>query len=433
MLAHSPPFPLIIDYDDRIHDLSVEDEEGMMLALGHRDRVQSISLCLHVPSLQKAITAMDNEFPALEYLGIGPPAKHDSHLTLPLTFEAPHLRWLELIHFSSSIGSPLLSTAIGLVKLTLGWIHPSTYPLPNNFLQLLSLLPQLEELIITFRSPVPIRDIEWQLLNTPVTIHVTLSNLRLFAFVGVSAFLEAVLPHMASPLLETFRVRFPDQPHFSVPYLRHFIMHTEKLKFSRAQLIFHHEAVVLLAYSAFQVTLNNLDITVFCRHLDWQVSSMAQISNVLGPLFSEVVDLTLDYREHTLSSEWHNQADRTRWRELLGSFRNVKTLRVHNGLVSEVSRSLILDVEPPLEVLPELKELVCPVSSANDETFAPFIHEREVAGQPVNLIGEVVPVGPFRYYFYSSAGKIDIDPDSVTSLQPRGPRRVRWGRWLGLL
>ena len=76
-----------------------------------------------------------------------------------------------------------------------------------------------------------------------------------------------------------------------------------------------------------------LDIRVRCDHLDWQVSSMAQIFNVLDPLFSAVVDLTLDYRSHILSSEWHIQSDRTQWRELLGSFRNVETLRVQDGLM----------------------------------------------------------------------------------------------------
>jgi hypothetical protein len=68
----------------------------------------------------------------------------------------------------------------------------------------------------------------------------------------------------------------------------------------------------------------NFYLDIACEHLDWQVSSMAQIFKVLCPLFSDVIDLALDYREHTLSSEWHNQADPIIWRELLGSFTGVK-------------------------------------------------------------------------------------------------------------
>jgi hypothetical protein len=302
MLTHSPPFPLIIDYDVRIHDISEEDEAGMMLALGHRYRAQCIYLSLHVPSLQNVITTMDNEFPALEYLHIGPPTKHHSHLALPPTLETPALRYLFLDHFASLICSPLLSTAISLVELVLDWIHPSTYPHPNSFLRQLALLPQLERLVIRFRSPITNRDFERQLLHTPVTIHVTHPNLRLFSFVGVSAFLEAILPHMATPLLCTFIVQLFNKPHLSVPHLSHFMMSTEKPKFSRAFLTFHHEAALLIAYTHIG-TVNYFNLTVSCRHLDWQVSSMAQVFNGLHPLFSEVVELSLDYREHTLSSE----------------------------------------------------------------------------------------------------------------------------------
>jgi hypothetical protein len=135
MLAHSLPFPLIINYDERDHSLSAEEEEGMMLALEHHDRVECIYLWLPVPSLQKTIPAIEGVFPALEYLHIGPPAKHNTRLTLPPTFEAPSLRYLELTHFVSPIGSSLLSTATGLVILALEWIHPSTYPHPTSFLQ----------------------------------------------------------------------------------------------------------------------------------------------------------------------------------------------------------------------------------------------------------------------------------------------------------
>jgi hypothetical protein len=321
--------------------------------------------------------------------------------------QTPALRYLQLTHFASPIGSPLLSTAIGLVTLSLNWILP--YPHPNFFLQQLALLPQLERLIVRFRSPVPNCDIERQLLYSPVTIYITLPNLRLFSFVGVSAFLETFLPHMAAPLLDTFGVQFFNELRFSIPHLSHFITSTEKLRFSHASFIFHHKAVLLIA-STHVGAVRCFNITVSCRHLDWQVSFMAQIFNVFRPLFSEVVELILDYREHTLSSEWHSQTDSTQWRELLGSFGNVKTLRVHNGLIGEVSRSLIMNGEP-LELLPELIELVCPMGSVDNKTFAPFIQEREVAGQPVTLIGETFPVGRTHYVFCSSIGDTYIDPD----------------------
>ena len=46
MLANSPPLPLIIDHilKGQDHDIAAEDEEGMLLALQHRHRVQRIPL-----------------------------------------------------------------------------------------------------------------------------------------------------------------------------------------------------------------------------------------------------------------------------------------------------------------------------------------------------------------------------------------------------
>jgi hypothetical protein len=415
MLAHSPPFPLIIVYTYRNHDLTAEDEEGIMLALQHRDRACRISLRMPAPSLQKVITAIYDEFPILEFLSIAAPANHNAHLILPSTFEAPQLRFLFLKQFASPIGSPLLTTAAGLSILSLCWIHPSTYPHPNQLLQTLSLLPHLGVLQISFHSPVSKRDIERQLLQSPIMTHVTLPNLYNFDFGGVSIYLEALLLHMATPILKTLEVQFFNQLTFSVPRLLQFLSTADNFRFSSVRLLFYHEAVAVFVHPNVSVGTNidSFYVYIYCEHLDWQVSSVAQIFNVLSPLFSDVVDITLDYREHTLSSEWHSQVDRTQWRELLRSFRNVKTLRVHNGLVRDLSCCLQLDGEPPLELLPERTELVCPVGSVNDKIFSAFIDEREIAGQPVKLIGETFPVDRFQYTFASSTGISYIDPDPL--------------------
>jgi len=411
MLAHSPLFPLIIDYDYQNHDLTVGDEDGIMLALQHRDRLRSICLSMPISSLQKLIAAMGDEFPMLQYLRIEPLTRRNTQLILPTTFEAPHLRHLILNHFASPIGSILLTTAVGLVTLTLWWIHPSTYPPINHLLQTLSLLHRLETLEIGFRSPISMRVIQRQLLHMPIVTHVTLPDLHWFAFRGISAYLEALLPQMITPVLKTLNVYFFNQLRFSVPCFLQFMMTTENLTFNSVRFLFHREAVAVFAYPSLEDRLVNFNVEVACQHLDWQLSSVSQLFNTLSPLFSAVVDLTLDYREHTLSSEWHNQADRTQWRELLGSFRNVKTLRVHRGLVEDLSHSLRLDGEPPLEVLPKLQELVCPPECIYDQSFNPFILEREIAGRPLYLIGKDFPTGRGTYTFHSAIGLSYIGPD----------------------
>jgi hypothetical protein len=413
MLANSPPFPLIIYHNYLNHHLTAEDEEGILLALQHRDRVCRIGLDMPVASVQRVITAIDGEFPVLEFLHIRASTKHNTQLILPATLEAPHLRHLALYRLASPIGSRLLPTATGLVRLLLRWIHPSVYPHPEHLLQLLLLLPQLEGLEIGFSSPVPNRDLERQLLETPTITYTTLPNLHFFVFWGVNAYLEALLPHMATPHLEWLSFQFSNQLTFSVPHLLQFMTTTENLRFSNARFIFHHRAVSVVFFSVGSGMPPPFAVDVTCGHLDWQVSSMAQIFNILSPLLSAVVDLSLVYGEHTLSSEGHNQADRTQWRKLLGSFRNVKTLRVHQGLVAAVSQSLRLDGEPPLELLPELNELICPQGSLDDKVFDAFINEREVARQPINLIEEAFPVGHIDLMYEALSGMVYFSTDTI--------------------
>ena len=172
--------------------------------------------------------------------------------------------------------------------------------------------------------------------------------------------------------------------------------------------------IVTVAQAVVGTGIQDFFMQVLCGHLDWQVSSIAQIFGALGPLFSMLEELDLDYRIHTLSSEEHNQADHARWRELLGSFRSVKTLRVCDGLVGELSRSVQIDGEPPLGLLPELKELVCPAGSIDGKTFSSFINEHEDIGHQVTLTSTVVPINTGTYYFYSSTGGFYVNPDPVS-------------------
>jgi hypothetical protein len=67
-------------------------------------------------------------------------------------------------------------------------------------------MPQLENLAILLAFPVPNRDVERQLKNTPnvtpVTHSLALSVLRFFRFRGASTYLEALVHQINTPLLE---------------------------------------------------------------------------------------------------------------------------------------------------------------------------------------------------------------------------------------
>jgi hypothetical protein len=383
MLAHSPPFPLVIDYLDENRYLTAEDEEGIMLALEQRDRVRRIRL-VNMPflKLQKIIMIMDEEYPVLEYLIMSPSEDEGMGLMFPNTFQAPHLHQLALIGFAIPMGSRLLTTAVDIVTLSFFMTDPSTH----FQLHWITFMPQLEMLTIIFLSSVPNRDVERHLMRTPITTHVTFPNLRTFMFQGVSAYMEAVVRRITTPRLEKLGIEFFNQLTFSVPRLTQFINTTENLRFDSSEIKFSEDEVHIRVYREEDETYA-LSISIFCWHLDWQVSFVAQIFNSRSQISPAVEHLTLEHEEHSRSSEEHNQVDRAEWHKLLMSFNKVKTLRVEDGLVKELSRSLRPDDgELPPELLPELQELTYSRSDDTGDAFTPFIDTRQGAGRPVTLI-----------------------------------------------
>jgi hypothetical protein len=388
MLAHSPPLPLVIDYEAT--GIAAEDEEAIFLALEQRDRVRRIRFAIPDLKLQKLIMAIDGEYPILEYLILADlDQEKGTLLTLPETLQvSPHLRHLS-ISDSIPIRFQLLTTAVGLVTLHLRLFHPSTYLQPTVLLQCLSSMPQLEILAIFFYFAVSSRDIERQLMRTPITTYVTLPNLRTLRLRAVSAYSEAVLSRITAPRLEIFQIGYPKQLTFSVPQILQFMGRTGNLRFDRARFLFLSEQVHvrLNPPETNRPIIGVFSINVDCWHLDWQVSSMAQMSNALSQMFSAVEHLTLSYEVHDQSSEEHDEVDRTaEWRKPLRSFTNVKTLRIDNGLVGELSRCLRLDDgEHPLELLPELQEVTYSGSGNATDAFTSFIDARRNADRPVTL------------------------------------------------
>ena len=388
MLAHSLPLPLVVDYSEEGRNITAEDEEGIILALNQRDRLRRVRFHLPATSLQKFTAAIEEEYPILEYLIISFPTEDKSTILIfSEAFQAPLLRHLTLGGFALPIGSRILTTAVGLVTLSLAMVHPSTYFHPNTLLQWISLMPQLETLAIYFEFPIPNRDVERQLTHMPIIAPVTLPNLHYFSFHGVSTYLEALVRRVTAPRLEKIDIDFFNRLMFFVPHLQQLTNTAENLRFDSARFRFSDKKVYVTIYPNEEFELYPLSIIVLCWHLDWQVSSVTQISNSLSQILSAVERLTLEHEEHSQSSEEHNQVDRTNWRQLLKPFSNVKTLLIESGLVEELSRCLQSeDGEPPLELLPELQELTYVGSGDTGGGFTSFINARQNAGRPVTLV-----------------------------------------------
>ena len=394
MLRHSPPFPLVIGYFTKHRRLTTKDEEGIVLALTHRDRVRRVRLGKPRTIIQKLIVAMDEEYPILEHLYIALPSNDDNMIfRFPETLQAPHLRHLELQGFAFPIGSPLLTTAVGLVTLFLVMDDPSTYFHPNTLLQWISLMPSLETLIIRFKFSIPNHEVERQLTNAPTIAPITLPNLHRFHFQGVSTYLEALVHRITTPRLKDLNINFFNQLTFSVPHLLQFIIAAESFLLGDAVLTFSESSVGVGVYPygvSFGATNEYaLGVLVKSYHLDWQASSMAQISNSLSQIISTVEHLVLQHSVHSKSSEEHNKVDRAEWRKFLRPFNNLKTIQIQEGLVKDLSQCLELeDGDLPLELLPELHSLTYYGSRNTDNLFTSFIDARRNAGRPVTVVRE---------------------------------------------
>jgi hypothetical protein len=387
MLAHSPPLPLVIDYINVDRNIAAEEEEGIMFALQHHSRVRRVRLLMPSPKLQKLISAIDGEFSMLEYLYIAPPDKHDLKLILPKTILASNLRHLVLKRFAFPIGPPLLTTAAGLTTLSLMKIRPSEFIHPNDLLQRLSLLPQLETLGVTFDSPVPSRDVERQLMAAPITAHVTFPHLHWFAFGGPSIYLEALLPRVTMPRLERLQIIFFHQLNFSVPRLLQFMGAIQSLRLGRVKLQFLKNLLYALVHPHEGAATYSFSLEAHCRHVDWMVASATQIFRTLRPVFSAVEHLTLDFPRDAIALDTNNEADPIQWRELFRSFGNVKTLRVNSDFLTQISRSLQLDDGgSPMDLLPELMKLEYDGDRIASNSFDAFINARNNAGHSVTLV-----------------------------------------------
>ena len=394
MLAHSPPVPLIIDHiDDEYRALTSEDEEGIILALQHRDRVRRIRIRKSLSILQKLVIALDGEFPILEYLTIGdrrfsrPLPKYTTNLDIPETFRAPHLHHFLIDNFAVSIESPTLTTMGNLVTLWLVSIPSSAYFHPNVLLQRLSLLPQLETLGIGFNCYNSSR--EKQLLRTPTMTQVTLSNLHWLFYDGTTTYLEALLPWLTIPLLERLHVHFFNRMMYYIPRLRQVMGTARNLQLKAATVYFRKDYLHVSVNPQMGARFYTLFIGLGGRQLDWQVVSAAQVFQTLKTVLSAVEDLAFKYDRPYVSSRSNNQADRSHWGELLGSFEKVKTLRVEDELVEQVSLALQPgEGESPTVLFPELQTLSFPrtfVSRATSDAFTLFIDARQKAGRPVTV------------------------------------------------
>jgi hypothetical protein len=273
---------------------------------------------------------------------------------------APRLRELTLDGIPFPALPNLLLSATDLVELQLWNIPHSGYISPEAMVACLSAsaLTRLKTLSLGFRSP---RSRPAKASRRPPPLSRTvLPALTHLDFRGVTEYLEDLVARIDAPLLVEFWITFFNQLVFDLLQLTEFLCRTETFTVLNHTKVVFDEHFTRVDFSS-QTETSLLSLTISCRELDWQLSSLSQVCNsvllALSAMDMEYLDLLPNISGvYPLLIE--DDMENTQWLELLHPFTDVKDLRLFGEVPTCIAPALQeLTGERVTEVLPALQNI----------------------------------------------------------------------------
>jgi hypothetical protein len=394
-----PAIPILVLFSSGIRP---RDEDNLIAALEHPDRVSRIKLSVDESQLGKIAALMQEPLPLLTHLSIS------SHFgivsALPEGFlggSAPSLQELELCDVQYPALPTLLSSAGNLVNLTLRNIPPTGYISPAVMASLVATSLKLEILEIDFNALTSIPD----LILSPPTTRTILPVLRKFSFSGECKYLEDFVSRIDSPQLNTILVYYQSgyiNINFDVPQLSKFINRSESLKKSLPRhckiMVDQEEDIVTfcVGHATIEQWNHKAGISVCLGEgIDGQISHLTEILGHIFPILSDVVHCTIDsvliMCESAPSSDPPARDDFD-WLQLLRQLSSLKTLFVSDRVAHLISQALAyVDTTMTTKVFPALK-LLCLEESEDPEedqympSVQKFLAVRRESGHPVTFV-----------------------------------------------
>jgi hypothetical protein len=380
-----PALPISIEYPCLERSITPDDEDNIIAALEHPDRVSFIALEPTAPLWEKIATVMLEPFPALKYLGIS--SEDGKAPVLPTTFlggSAPRLDTIEFQGIPFPALPTLLLSANNLGRLHLDNIPPNGYFSPEAMVAGLVAMPRLYIFSIGFQSATSHTDRMHPLLVT----RAVLPALTCFAFNGASEYLEDLVARIDGPRLNHILVDYFDQfIDFQVAQLSKFVNRSVGRKstlFRHAHLTFFSDKVSFQIPHADRLSPKSgpTNIVIRCEGIDWQVSHMAQVLRHLSVTLSHVIHLKLELgRDHQLEGTTED----VEWNLLLHRFSDVKTLHVSQDLaeyiavaLEDTARGMFTESLPSLDLIYLEGQ---PASSVEK-----FVAARQLSGRPVTVV-----------------------------------------------
>lgn len=383
-----PDFPIAIDDRSRFDSTGRTgpiEEDDVIAALEHPDRVCHIELEVANSIVEKMTTMLHKPFPVLKCLDICP----WDDIDFPSGFlggSAPCLEELSLSHISFPALPTLLSSAKNLVNLTLWGVPPSGYISPDTMVACLAELPRLNALCLLFKSAT----VRLGQKHPPPLTRTVLPALTHFRCPNTNEYLEDLVALIDCPELEDITVSYSDPVHaIQVAQLAKFINRTVGPEISPfttpTKVCLHSGDTVIINTYRRPNHLKGEDwdpakITIFYSGTYQQVSHVAQVLNRFSAILSTVTYLLLVSEDCRLMG-----TDNVEW---LHSFSAVQTLHVSRELAGRFARALEdIPAESVNEVLPSLRLIFLephwPASSLEK-----FVAARGLSDRPVTVVND---------------------------------------------
>jgi hypothetical protein len=384
MLDIWPTLPLIIMCDGD----SGTGVDNIIAALERRDRVCRIHTYVRSSDLEIYLAAMQQPFPELTDLGLW-----SNDETVPVVTDsflggcAPRLEFLNLSGILFPGLLKLLLSATHLVNLHLFNIPHSGYISPDAIVTVLSTLTSLGRLSLGFRSPRSCPDLASRRL--PPSTRSILPALTHFWFKGVSEYLEDLVASIDTPQLDFLDITFFNDIIFDTPQFIQFISRTPTLRALEEARIELWDGSAGANFSSQRSGYGNLDVTILCRGLDWQLSSLEQVCTSCLPLrvLSMLEDLYFFENPYSQLDRKDNlDSENGPWL-LLHPFTAVKNLYLSKEFAPLIAFVLQERAESrTAQVLPALRNIFLEGFESSEpvqEGIGQFVAARQVTGHPI--------------------------------------------------
>jgi hypothetical protein len=381
-----PALPIVVQYRacQVIDSLSPEDEDNIIAALKHSDRICSISLV--VPrSLLKKLGSIVQSFPELEDLAL---QCRDLYMPFPPYFQwGTRLRSLSLTGISLSALPQLLSSSPGLVNLQLHDIISTRKLPPQTFASAVSGMTRLQSLSLHFHilfqySFVDIPPFSGERVVLPALTHIKIRGIT-------DDYLNGFVARIDTPQLADIEIMLVHRPNIDVSPFRQFIDRIEMQKS-------HRRADILTSGCAISTSLTSpkapsrLNLGICSRQFDQQLSTMARICNHFSQALLSVRDLRI---ETTETPSGRDGTDGEKWLELIRWFGSAGRFHVAGELAADILHALKPRVgEFTSGALPALTNLYVIGSRSGplQDIIRSIITLRKLSGSPI--VGKYIDV-----------------------------------------